>query len=243
MLVQEFVAPWTNVVQESLRQQIRSRGKLSGPTRFWVAEGNRIYSFSNITSASDNDIGKVGITIYEFANMGTDLQALYRSRGADWTSGVIELHGPIRRSVLRNGTIESSTMQGNLQLPAESNPFKELRKKASQMSITETRDQIRLVESDVERRNLEVALEKKWTCLFLPFVIALFTAPFALSLNRKGKAATVGYAVALWLLFMGLTSAFDQFGLAGALPAPVAVWGPLAIFAMLGAYLLSKVRT
>jgi lipopolysaccharide export LptBFGC system permease protein LptF len=102
---------------------------------------------------------------------------------------------------------------------------------------------MRLVESDVERRNFAVALEKKWTTLFLPFVIALFTAPFALSVSRKGKAATVGYAVALWLLFMGVTSAFDQFGLTGALPAEVAVWSPLALFGILGAYMLSKVRT
>jgi LPS export ABC transporter permease LptF/LPS export ABC transporter permease LptG len=243
MLVQEFIAPWANVAQEGLRQQIRSRGKVAGPTRFWVAEGNRIYSFSNIASASDNEGSKAGITIFEFADEGTELQALYRSGGAGWSSGLIELHGPVRRSVLRNGSIENSTIQGNLQLPAETNPFKELRKKPSQMNIGETREQIRLVESDVERRSFEVALEKKWTTLFLPFVIALFTAPFALSLNRKGKAATVGYAVALWLLYMGLTSAFDQFGLTGALPALVAVWGPLAIFAMLGAYLLSKVRT
>ena len=74
-------------------------------------------------------------------------------------------------------------------------------------------------------------------------MISLFTAPFALSLNRKGKAATVGYAVALWLLYMGVTSAFDQFGLTGALPPAVAVWGPVALFAMLGIFLLSRVRT
>jgi lipopolysaccharide export LptBFGC system permease protein LptF len=77
----------------------------------------------------------------------------------------------------------------------------------------------------------------------LPFVIALFTAPFALSLNRKGKAATVGYAVGLWLVFMAVTSVFEQFGLNGTLPASIAVWGPLSLFGMLGIYLLSRVRT
>jgi hypothetical protein len=38
------------------------------------------------------------------------------------------------------------------------------------MSIAETREQMRLVESDVERRNFAVALEKKWTTLLLPIV-------------------------------------------------------------------------
>ena len=243
MLVQEYLAPRANVRQEDLRQRIRSRGKEPGPARFWVAEGNRIYSFSNITNASDNATRLSSVTIFEFSGSNTELQAVYRSPGANWSGGSIELQGPVRRSVLQNGGVENFTSAGNIELPADTNPFKELRKRPSQMDIAETREQIRLVESDVERRSFQVALQKKWATLFLPFVIALFTAPFALSLDRKGKAATVGYAVALWLLYMGVTSAFDQFGLAGALPAAVAVWGPLAIFGMLGAYLLSRVRT
>ena len=243
MLIQEFVAPKSNAIQEGYRQDLRSRGKAPGPARYWVAEGNRIYSFFDIGRASDNDKRKDAVTIFEFADKGAELQALYRSPGASWSSGKINLTGPIYRSALRDGAIENSVIAKSLQLQAEANPFKELRKKPSQLSISETREQIRIVESDVERRSFEVAHQKKWSTLFLPFVIALFTAPFALSLNRKGKAATVGYAVALWLLFMGVTSAFEQFGLSGALPPAVAVWGPLVVFGMLGVYLLSRVRT
>ena len=243
MMVQEYLAPQTNIEQENLRQQIRSRGKGVTPSRYWVADGNRIYSFSNIIVASDNDMSKGAVTIFEFGDKGMELQALYRSPAASWSSGSIELLGPVQRSVLRNGSVENSIVSGNLQLPSGSNPFRELRRKPSQLSLRETREHIRLVESDVERRSFEVALEKKWATLFLPFVIALLTSPFALSLNRKGKAAAVGYAVALWLVFMGITSAFDQFGLAGTLPASVAVWAPLALFMTLGAFLLARVRT
>ena len=243
MLVQEFVAPGANSIQENLRQELRSRGKVLSPSQYWVAEGNRIYSFSNIAVASDNEKETGPTTIYEFADNGLELQALYRSSKASWAGGTITLLDQVKRSKLSEGTIETSTVAGPLELSAPINPFKELRKKPSQLNISETKEQIRSVESDVELRSFEVALEKKWSTLFLPFIIALFTAPFALSLNRKGKAATVGYAVALWLLFMGITSAFDQFGLSGALPAEIAVWGPLGVFAMLGAYMLAKVRT
>jgi lipopolysaccharide export LptBFGC system permease protein LptF len=62
-------------------------------------------------------------------------------------------------------------------------------------------------------------------------------------LSRKGKVITVGYAVGLWLLFMGITNAFEQFGLNGYLIPAFAVWGPLALFSLLGVYLLSKIRT
>jgi lipopolysaccharide export LptBFGC system permease protein LptF len=128
-------------------------------------------------------------------------------------------------------------------LAEDSNPFAETGKKPSHLDIRETKEQLRHSESEAEQRNLSVALEKKYTTLFLPFIIALFTAPFALSLSRKGKVITVGYAVGLWLLFMGVTNVFDQFGLNGFLSPAIAIWSPLVLFSMLGIYLLSKVKT
>jgi lipopolysaccharide export LptBFGC system permease protein LptF len=98
-------------------------------------------------------------------------------------------------------------------------------------------------EAEIERRSFGIALGKKYSVAFLPFIIALFTAPFALSLSRKGKAAMVGYAVGLWLVFIGLSSTFEQFGLNGQLSPEIAVWAPLAVFALLGVFLLSRVKT
>ena len=98
-------------------------------------------------------------------------------------------------------------------------------------------------ESESERRSFAVAFEKKYTTLFLPFVITLFTAPFALSLSRKGRVVTVGYAVGVWLMFMGVVSTFEQFGLNGYLAPMFAVWSPLFLFSIIGVFLLSRVRT
>ena len=135
------------------------------------------------------------------------------------------------------------TLDKGGELAETSNPISEARKKPSHLNSDETKAQIANSESDIERRSFAVALEKKYTTPFLPFIIALFTAPFALSLSRKGKVATIGYAVGLWLLFMGVTSTFEQVGLNGSLPPAMAVWSPLMLFSMLGIYLLSKVKT
>jgi lipopolysaccharide export LptBFGC system permease protein LptF len=54
---------------------------------------------------------------------------------------------------------------------------------------------------------------------------------------------TVGYAVGVWLLYMGISNTFEQFGLGGSLDPLVAVWSPLLIFGLIGSYLLSKVNT
>ena len=240
--IQELLAPKANIVQDQYRQALRSRGTSGELSRFWVAEGNRIYSFIHTRTASDNDIPHTGIWIYEFANNGESLQNIYRSDGAKWESGRILFSGNVKKSSFVNGRVENSVQSGG-ELPTPVDPFKEVRRTPSQVSIAEVRQRIDFSESDLEKTMFEVALERKWSTLVLPFVIALFTAPFALSLNRKGKAATVGYAVGLLLVFMAVTSIFEQFGLNGSLPPWVAVWAPLGLFAMFGVYLLSRVKT
>ena len=123
------------------------------------------------------------------------------------------------------------------------NPFAEIRSKPSHLNTAQTRILLDHTESELERRAFAVALDKKYTTIVLPFIIALFTAPFALSLSRKSKVITVGYAVALWLVFTAVTSVFEQLGGSGFLTSGVAVWSPLVLFAMLGVYLLSRVKT
>jgi lipopolysaccharide export LptBFGC system permease protein LptF len=258
--IQERIAPAANQAQDELRSQLRSRGMLANKSgKYWVANDARIYSFAlgtpdgktNNGSASDNVKSGSGcqspcavrdLTIYEFGSVGNKLQAVYRSPNAIWDNDRIRFSADASKVVLTDGRSETISV-GNDEFGEESNPFAEMRKKPSQLNSVETRQQIDHSESEVERRSFTVALEKKYATLILPFIISLFTAPFALSLSRKGKVITVGYAIGLWLLFMGVTSVFEQFGLNGMLPSGIAVWAPLVIFAMLGVYLLSKVKT
>lgn len=240
--IQELLSPRANVFQDEYRQQLRSRGVRSNSLgRFWVADDDRIVSFSYNSNASDNEIRVGGLQLYELSNNGR-LQALYRADSATWNRGRLIASGNVRISELKNGGVHNRKSE-SVEIPMETSPFREIRKKPSQLSVWETRSRVASSDSEVERRSFEVALERKWSTLILPFVIALFTAPFALSLNRKGKAATVGYAVGLWLVFMAVTSAFEQLGLNGSLPPVAAVWGPLVLFAALGIFLMSRVRT
>ena len=261
--IQERVAPAANQRQDELRSLIRSRGTLASKSgKLWVANDRRIYSFElgdsneggrlDNTRASDNATRSRAtcpavcavrnLTIYDFEGGDGNLQALYRANSAIWEDDVIRFQDQVERTVLSDyGIVTTQSVGGEVR--ERTNPFAEARKKPSHLDMWETRAQLESSESEVEKRSFGVALEKKYTTAFLPFVIALFTAPFALSLSRKGKAATVGYAVGLWLLFIGLSSTFEQFGLNGSLPPSFAVWAPLALFSMLGIYLLSKVRT
>lgn len=244
--IQERVLPEANMRQDEVRTLIRNRGiptDVSGKT--WVANEDRIYSF---IPASDNEKRDMcpdcvtALTVYEFSTGQPNLQVVYRSRSGHWKAGSIVLQGNVEKNDLREGKIDTGNVD-QLEIAGSTNPFIETGEPPSHLDIAGIKEQIASSDSDVDRRNLSMGLEKKYATALLPFIIALFTAPFALSLSRKGNVVTVGYAVGLWLVFTGASSVFEQFGLNGFLSPSLAIWTPLVIFAMLGVFLLSKVKT
>ncbi len=241
--IQETVAPTTNRIQDDLRAQIRSRGvKANKDGKFWVANDRRIYSFE-ISEAKTDRVQRVkNLAIYEFSDDQTKIQTVYRVPEAVWEQDKIRFQGAAEKQTWIDGKVAIFSIS-NDELKESINPFNDLDGKPSHLNLSEIKEQIKNTDSESERRNFETALEKKYTTLFLPFVITLFTAPFALSLSRKGRVVTVGYAVGVWLLFMGITSTFEQLGINGYIAPEFSVWSPLVIFSFIGSYLLTKVRT
>lgn len=241
--LQETVLPKTNQIQDDLRAQIRSRGiKANIEGKYWVANDKRIYSFEMDAAKADKNQRIKNLSVYEFSDDETKLQTIYKTPTAVWEKDKIKFTGAADKTILLDGKSQT-TQVSNVEIAEASNPFNNLYEKPSHLSTSETREQVQDSESESEKRNFKIALEKKYTTIFLPFIVTLFTAPFALSLSRKGKVITVGYAVGVWLLFMGITSTFEQFGLNGYVSPTIAVWSPLMLFSLVGAFLLSKVRT
>ncbi|MEZ5425557.1 MAG: LptF/LptG family permease [Pyrinomonadaceae bacterium] len=241
--IQERIAPGTNQIQDSLRTIIRNRGVLNQKSgKFWVSNGQRIYSFE-ASDESLNNLTKVkNLVIYQFSENSKRLGIVYKSPEAIWREGVILFEGGGEKTVYGGGETQTVSLE-NGELETPKNPFTRLLEKPSHLNANDTKEQIENRDSELEKRNFEVALQKKYTTLVLPFVIALFTAPFALSLNRKGKVGTIGYAVGLWLLFLGITNAFEQMGLNGLISPVIAVWCPVLFFAAFGILLLTRVKT
>ncbi len=251
--IQERVLPRSNQKQDELRELIRRGGKPADQTRrAWSATNDRIYSFVPERDASDNAYGPdktcpphcavKDLNIFEFGDDRQKLQSVYRIPYAVWDRGRVVSSGEAEKLDLRNGKVVKSVQQG-VEIEEESNPLGDTRNKPNHLNSEETKGQAANSGSHAERRSFEIALEKKYSTPFLPFIIALFTAPFALSLSKKGKAATTGLAVGYWLTFLGVASVFEQLGLSGALPASLAVWGPLFLFVTVGIFMLSRIRT
>jgi lipopolysaccharide export system permease protein len=86
-------------------------------------------------------------------------------------------------------------------------------------------------------------LERKRAEPFSPLVMAFVASPLALAFGRKSAVSALCVAVVIGLVYWGLTSGFQQMGGNGLLPPKVAAWSPPFIFAAVGMYFLSKVRT
>ena len=241
--IQEYVAPKTNQKQDTIRAQIRNKGILTRKEgKYWVSNENRIYSFEKADKESGSNRKVENLTIYEFSAQNRRLSTIYKTQNAVWQTDNIVL-SETEKTVLDEQILETQKLT-ELSLPEKENPFNNLNQKPSYLNSAETKSQLLEAESETESRNLNIALQKKYTTPFLPFIIVLFTAPFALSLNsRQGRVVTIGYAVALWLVFMGITTTFDQVGTSGNLLPNYAVWTPLILFSMLGIYLFSRVKT
>lgn len=241
--LQEYVFPNANKRQDDLRGQIRGGGILSKKDgKIWSANGKKIYSFE-LADDSGKNIQKVkNLTIYEFSTDETQITSVYKIPEAVWNADKISFQNTAEKIIWKNGKAEFQRIAG-ADLADNQNLFSNLSKKPNHLNISEAKRQIENSKSELEKRNYEVAVEKKYTTLILPFVITLFTAPFALSLGRKGRVATIGYAIGIWLLFMGITSAFEQMGINGVVSAKIAVWSPILFFSMVGVFLISRVRT
>ncbi len=223
--------------------QIRNLGVVKpANARNWVANDDRMFSFEIDGKPDINSTAVNNLMIYEYSADHKKLQTVYTIPKAIWERESIKIVGQATKSVYSASDVSEVDISHQV-LDIKSNPFNNLTQKPNHLSSAETREQIDLRESEVEKRVFQIALQKKYLTLLLPLVVMLFTAPFALSLSRKGKAMTVGYAVGIWLLFMGITSVFDQLGQNGYISPEIAVWSPVLLFAILGAYLLTKVKT
>src|SRR5207237_2687898 len=125
--------------------------------------------------------------VYEFSRNNQELQYVFRGPRGLWQGGKVVLEGNVEKDELAEGKIATQALI-EAEFVSSETPFAAIRSQPSQLTIAGLKEQIAQSDSSVERRDLTVSLEKKYTTLILPFVVALFTSPFTLSLNRKGMA-------------------------------------------------------
>jgi LPS export ABC transporter permease LptG/LPS export ABC transporter permease LptF len=244
-LIQERLMPSANVRQDSLRAAIRSgvSRTSTGTGRQWLAsaESNRLYSYE--FDEQQQALGE--LAIYDFDAAGVHLQKIITGEEGKWRTNT--------DLVINNAEILS--LQG-LELQHEKRPqvefngfeapqiFRPSVDKPSQLSSTALREYVKAAKRrGVNVSSLAVALQRKYAGPLSVMVMAFLGIPLALSFGRRGTIIALCAAVAVSLVYWGVSGGFQQLGNHGLLPPPVAGWAPPVIFAAAGTYFLARIRT
>lgn len=207
------------------------------------------FAAPSIILASDNETG--GSTCYscvsdvillQFKSDKKGLQAVYRSTTANFADGVVTLGSDATKVNAGDGPITAQSASG-AKIAAGNDPFRTLGGKPNHLTVSELRDSAGSTTSASEQRIYLVTVQKRLSFLIMPLVIIMFAVPWAISLQRMAMVSSLSTAVALWLVFIGVTNVMEQYGTGGSLSPMIAIWAPLGLFGLLGIFLVSRIRT
>jgi LPS export ABC transporter permease LptF/LPS export ABC transporter permease LptG len=244
-VVQEHVMPRSNLKQDALRARIRGGEArvITGTGRQWLAstDTHRFYSYE-----FDETQGTITEpTVYELDSEAVHLNKVVSGNVGRWTSA----------TTLAISDSETYTLSG-MQVLHQANPettlaavesrdvFKPTIDKPSQLSSADLVSYVRAAKqrgSDVS--GLTVALQKKYAAPFGVVIMAFIGMPLAVSYGRRGTIIALCAAIVVSITYWAVGGGFQQLGNHGLLRPSVAGWSPLVIFAAVGTYFLSKVRT
>ncbi|MEZ5306980.1 MAG: LptF/LptG family permease [Pyrinomonadaceae bacterium] len=241
-LFQETVVPFSNRMQDGLREQLRSRNEvLRKEGNVWIAGENYYLNFARpVAAKKDKLLGNV--SFFELDSEHNRIKSVITAKSAIAEGNSLVLSADATRLTWSGFGAEKNRLTDR-KVALSGDPLKSEITKPSHLSAADLSQKLGTEISDAERHSYSVALYKKYAALFLPFVIVLFTGPFALSIQRTGSVGTIAAAAGLWLLLMGAITIFDQFGQSGFLNPALSVFAPLVIFSLIGLVLVSRIRT
>jgi LPS export ABC transporter permease LptG len=246
-LLQDYVLPYANIRQDSIRNVIKGKpARTSARPRKWIfGESNRIFNYAYY-DASQNLF--VGLNVFD-----VDLRALRISRRYYASRAWIQDSG---KWLLENGWVRDfqPDQQGfqiitkaEFPFPEKANYFQKdifEAKESSKLTYFELRNHISyLRKAGYNATELQVELYKKISFPLSCVVIALLGVPFSFSTGRKGAFFGITASIAIAISYWGVFSIFERMGAYGLLIPLLAAWAPNLLFAAAGLVLLFSIRT
>lgn len=244
-LIQEQLMPAANVRQDYLRAQIRGGAAraVTGTGHQWLAsaDSNRLYSYEY----DEQHQALHDLAVYDFDSQGIHLVRITKGDQGTWT-GVSTLAIKNAEILATRGLEITREAKEQAELTGIDAPqvFKPTADKPSQLSSKALSIYLKSAKRrGMDVSSLAVALQRKYAEPFSVLVMAFLGIPLALSFGRRGTIVALCAAVGVSLAYWGVGGGFQQLGNHGLLPAPVAGWAPPIIFAAIGTYFLSRIRT
>lgn len=247
-LVQDYVAPYANVRQDSLRDIIK--GKPPRTTmrlqRKWIfGESGRIYNYEYFDGNQDSFID---LNVYD-----VDLDAVRILRRIHAARAHISRQGVW---LLEDGWVRDyqSRQSGFRRIQSEAFHFPEKAayfekeifqpKESSKLTYGELKNYIHyLRKSGYNATELQVELNKKISFPLSCLIMALLGVPFSFSTGKKGAFFGIGISIAIAMSYWGVSGVFETMGAYGLLVPVLAAWAPNILFGSAGLVLLLNIRT
>ncbi len=245
---QDYVLPYANVRQDSLRNLIKGRPPQTTMRlqRKWIlGESDRIYNYEYYDGNQDSF---VDLNVYEIDFKSVNiLRRIHANRARIDRNGIWTLEdGWIRdydseRSSFRR--MESEVFH----FPEKAAYFeKEIfqPKESSKMTYLELKNYISyLRKSGYNAAELQVELNKKISFPLSCMIMALLAVPFSFSTGKKGAFFGIGISIAIAITYWGISGIFEAMGTYGLLVPLLAAWAPNILFGSAGLTLFLTIRT
>ena len=247
LLIAEVVPKTNSRRQELLREKEFGKGA-RGNERFnfaYAAEQGRVYKAGALVLDRDSlaaiEIERRGRGPAYPTYVLTAQSAKHRKTGGGWTLRNGDLHvipdSGANRVVAFDSLIDRQMTERPVDLMASPRAPQE-------MGYRELGRFIRAMErSGGDVNELRVERMLKITIPVTRIVIFLFGAPLATSTQRGGAAYGVGVSLGTTVVFLMLIQLMKAVGGKGLISPELAAWMPSLIFAVIGTYLIARVRT
>jgi LPS export ABC transporter permease LptG len=242
-LIEEYVLPFANQRQDSLRQIIKG-----GPVQTylpgdrWIFGGdNRLYRYRHYNSKL-NLFGELSVFVLELGGDGLishvhARRAAWDRRGQTWI-----LTGGWERDFV-NESFEPFE-EKSFSFAESPDYFTAEVRESSKMTFLELEKHISVLQQGgFEVDYLKTELYKKVSFPFVNLIMAVIGVPFALTMGRRGTMYGIGAGILIGIVYWGAFGVFDVLGANGLLAPELAAWGPNILFGAGGFMLLSVVKT
>jgi LPS export ABC transporter permease LptG/LPS export ABC transporter permease LptF len=247
-LLQDYVLPYANVVQDDLHNKIKGKPPQSSVRlqRKWIfGKSDRIYNYEYFDGNQDSfvDLNVYDINLKQAKILRrTHATRAHIDRNGTWTleDGWIRDYESAYNGFKR---VKKETIE----FPENADYFqKEIfqPKESSKMTYPELMSYINyLMQSGYNATELRVELNKKISFPLSCLVMALVGVPFSFSTGRKGAFFGIGVSIAVAISYWGMAGVFEAMGAYGLLVPALAAWAPNLLFGAAGLALLFKIRT
>jgi LPS export ABC transporter permease LptG/LPS export ABC transporter permease LptF len=245
---QDYVLPYANERQDSLRNVIKGRPPQTTTRlqRKWIlGDSDRIYNYEYFDGNQDSF---VDLNVYDIDFKSVRiLRRIHAARAHIDQNGLWTLQDGYIRDYHPQGSgfrhIESEVFR----FPEKAGYFeKEIfqPKESSKLTYLELTNYISyLHKSGYNATELQVELNKKISFPLSCMIMALLAVPFSFSTGKKGAFWGIGVSIAIAITYWGISGIFEAMGTYGLLIPILAAWAPNILFGAAGLTLFLTVRT